>query len=175
MKFHIIRNNEKIEDIMFLYNLTKDELIECNKHIRVWDKLIPGTKLKVPTISEAIEQDVSQMEPFIEDYYPKLKYNEKQTNQEKSFEKEEDLFVQEVNEEIIVDNEEENSKIIKEGIVQEDNKSEEEKKKEIMKEVAKYQTLQNPYRYTYQNPYNQYYKYTNYPMYYYYNGYYRKK
>ena len=44
-----------------------------NKHIRVWERLIPGTKLKIPTISEAVDQDINSMEPFVEDYYPKLK------------------------------------------------------------------------------------------------------
>lgn len=72
MKFHIVRTNETLEDIMFLYNLTKDEIVEENRHIRVWDKLIPGTKLKIPPIPEAVEHDVNDMEPFVEDYYPKL-------------------------------------------------------------------------------------------------------
>lgn len=72
MKFHIVRTGETVEDILFLYNLTKDELIEENRHIRVWDRLIPGTKLKIPALTEAIEEDVNEMEPFVEDYYPKL-------------------------------------------------------------------------------------------------------
>ena len=57
---------------MYIYNLTKDELIEQNKHIRVWDKLVPGTKLKIPPITEAVELEVSDIEPFVEDYYPSI-------------------------------------------------------------------------------------------------------
>ncbi|HHZ18754.1 MAG TPA: LysM peptidoglycan-binding domain-containing protein [Acholeplasmataceae bacterium] len=76
MKFHIVRNNETLEDILFLYNVTKAELMEYNQHIRVWNKIVPGTKLKIPPITEAVEQDVSDMEPFVEDYYPKLNYKE---------------------------------------------------------------------------------------------------
>jgi len=72
LKFHIVRTGETLEDILFLYNLTKDELVEENRHIRVWDRLIPGTKLKIPPLTEAIEDDVSEMEPFVEDYYPKI-------------------------------------------------------------------------------------------------------
>lgn len=72
MKFHIVRNKETLEDILFIYNLTKDELIEQNKHIRVWDKLIPGTKLKIPPIPDAVDLEVSDIEPFVEDYYPSL-------------------------------------------------------------------------------------------------------
>ena len=64
MKFHIVRTGETVEDILFLYNLTKDELVEENRHIRVWDRLIPGTKLKIPPLTEAIEDDVSEMEPL---------------------------------------------------------------------------------------------------------------
>lgn len=76
LKFHIVRTGEELEDILFLYNLTKDELIEENRHIRVWNKLVPGTKLKIPPITEAVEQDVNEMEPFVEDYYPKLSDNQ---------------------------------------------------------------------------------------------------
>lgn len=72
MKFHIVRNGETLEDILYIYNIKKDELVENNKHIRVWDKLIPGTKLKIPSIPEAVDLEVTDMEPFVEDYYPSL-------------------------------------------------------------------------------------------------------
>lgn len=72
MKFHIVRNGETVDDIMFLYSLNHDELIEKNRHIRSWNKLVPGTKLKIPVVSEEIDQEVISMEPFIEDYYPKI-------------------------------------------------------------------------------------------------------
>lgn len=71
MKFHIVGNGENTKDIILTYSLTLDELKEVNKHIRDWNKLIPGTKLKIPTISEVIDQDIMDMDPFIEDYYPK--------------------------------------------------------------------------------------------------------
>lgn len=83
MKFHIVRNGESIDDIVFLYGLEVEELKKSNKHIRVWDKIIPGTKLRIPVITEAVELDISIMEPFIEDYYPKLKLGE-EFDQEKS-------------------------------------------------------------------------------------------
>lgn len=78
MKFHIIKNGERVKDILFTYSLTIDELKENNRHIRSWNELIPGTKLKIPVIPESVDQDVMQMEPFIEDYYPQNKehYNE---------------------------------------------------------------------------------------------------
>ena len=64
---------ETLEKIAFLYQLEEEELKKENKHIRIWEHLVPGIKLKIPTISESVEQDISTMEPFIEDYYPKLK------------------------------------------------------------------------------------------------------
>lgn len=73
MRFHIIRSNETLYDILSLYNLTKEELVKENKHITSWRNLVPGTKLKIPPIPENVEQGIKDMEPFIEDYYPKLK------------------------------------------------------------------------------------------------------
>ena len=73
MKFHIIGNGENVEDILKGYDLSIDELKNENKHIRVWDKLIPGTKLKIPVLSENLVEDINEIEPFIEDYYPKIK------------------------------------------------------------------------------------------------------
>ena len=71
MKFHIVRDGETIKDIMFLYSISEDELKEDNRHIRKWDRLIPGTKLKISVITKSDDEDIMQMEPFIEDYYPK--------------------------------------------------------------------------------------------------------
>lgn len=73
MKFHIVCEGESLKKIAFLYGLDEEELQKENKHIRVWERLIPGTKLKVPYIPEAVDQDINSMEPFVEDYYPKLK------------------------------------------------------------------------------------------------------
>ncbi len=73
MKFHIVSDGEALQDILFAYNLSAEEVKKENKHIRVWARLIPGTKLKIPAISEVSAQDLNDIEPFIEDYYPKLK------------------------------------------------------------------------------------------------------
>ncbi|HOA63572.1 MAG TPA: LysM domain-containing protein [Bacilli bacterium] len=73
MRFHIVRSNETVGHILELYNITKEELMKENKHITSWQNLIPGTKLRIPVITENVEQHVKEMEPFIEDYYPKLK------------------------------------------------------------------------------------------------------
>lgn len=73
MKFHIVGNGESVREILESYDLTLDELKKENRHIRIWNYLIPGTKLKIPVLSENINQDINEMEPFIEDYYPKIK------------------------------------------------------------------------------------------------------
>ena len=76
MKFHIIGNNESLSEILNSYDITLDELKKENKHIRMWNYLIPGTKLKIPVITETMNEDINEIEPFIEDYYPKIKLEE---------------------------------------------------------------------------------------------------
>lgn len=78
MKFHIVRSGETLEKIMFMYEVTEDEIKEVNKHIKNFRNLIPGSKLKIPTITENIDDEIMEMEPFVEDYYPKNDYEEEQ-------------------------------------------------------------------------------------------------
>ena len=80
MKFHIVGNGESIKDILNGYELTIEELKNENKHIRNWNYLIPGTKLKIPVLTEALVEELNEIEPFIEDYYPKIKLEEEQYN-----------------------------------------------------------------------------------------------
>lgn len=72
MNSHIVRVNEKIEKIALLYNLTVDEIIDCNQHIQDWSHLVPGTKLRLPEIPEIVRTELDNTEPFIEEYYPKI-------------------------------------------------------------------------------------------------------
>lgn len=176
MKFHIIQMGETIDEIIFLYNLTKDELKEENRHIRKWDKLIPGTKLKIPVITETIDSEVSEMEPFIEDYYPKLNIEEDLKTNSSDEEELAEVFKEENDEKEII---EENKEIeIHEELEKETEElmpkktTEEIEKKEIVKQKN------NKVNYPYFNPYYPYYYYSNirvpYPIYYY-PIYYRKK
>ena len=82
MTFHIVRMDEKIDKIALNYQLEVDEIKNINKYIRDWDHLIPGTKLKLPEISIALNQELDAYEPFIEEYYPKLSQNYNGFNQE---------------------------------------------------------------------------------------------
>lgn len=72
MNSHIVRVNEKIEKIALLYNLTVEEIINCNHHIKDWNHLIPGTKLRLPEIPEIVRNELDNTEPFIEEYYPQI-------------------------------------------------------------------------------------------------------
>lgn len=86
MKFHIVQIGETLDKILFLYDLNRDELVEENRHIKNWNKLIPGTKLKIPTVSQTIDSEIMEMEPFVEDYYPKISSEieeESEENEEK--------------------------------------------------------------------------------------------
>ena len=69
---HIVRVNEKIERIANLYNLTIDEIKKINTHIRDWNNLLPGTKLRLPEISDMLNDEIDNVEPFIEEYYPRI-------------------------------------------------------------------------------------------------------
>lgn len=70
--YHIVRMNEKLEQIALTYNLSVEEIKSNNQHIRDWGKLVAGTKLILPAIPSALRDELNDVEPFIEDYYPKL-------------------------------------------------------------------------------------------------------
>ena len=75
MTFHIVRMDEKIEKIALNYQLDIEEIKEYNKYIKDWNHLIPGTKLRLPEISNVLNEELDNYEPFIEEYYPKLSNN----------------------------------------------------------------------------------------------------
>ena len=75
MTFHIVRMNEKIDKIALNYQLDVDEIKAVNSYIKDWNHLIPGTKLRLPEISNMLNEEIDNYEPFIEEYYPKLSIN----------------------------------------------------------------------------------------------------
>lgn len=72
MNYHIIRTGDSLEKIAYGYNLDVEEITRINKHISNFQKLIPGTKIKLPEISNELAIELDEVEPFIEDYYPKI-------------------------------------------------------------------------------------------------------
>lgn len=147
MNFHVVRMNDSIKKIALLYNYDEDELIALNKHIIDFNNLIPGTKIRLPQISEATHIELNDVEPFIEDYFPRL-------NKEKYMNYQE-------NPENVINNQE---KIVNYQDIQETNNNNNIEEKKVIKKEEKNKktnTLYNPYYY---NPYYQYYyPYYNYP------------
>lgn len=138
MKFHIIKNGETLEKIMFLYQVKESEIREVNKHIKNFNKLIPGTKIKIPTITETIDSDILEMEPFIEDYYPKI---DEEENKEEKIEEEirltEDKDIIENNKNTYKDDSNINSNNNSNNIVMETKEDNKEINKDINNELNK--------------------------------------
>lgn len=85
MNYHIVRNGETIEKIAIIYNLDVVEIKEVNPHIRTFENLVPGLKLRLPEIPESVAVEINDVEPFIEDYYPTLtNYEDKNFASEKT-------------------------------------------------------------------------------------------
>ncbi len=149
MKFHIVGTGETIEEILENYDMSFSELKKENKHIRSWNYLVPGTKLKIPVITETMNEEINVIEPFIEDYYPKIKienesYEEIKTEEEQTIETNE---LENTQENIIEQSKDLHS--------QEDLIIEEpDKKQEKMEEVIKHQN--NNIRPLYNYPYLQF-------------------
>jgi len=76
MIYHIIKPGETIKLIANKYNLTENEIIRINPHFRSWENLAPGAKLRIPELSESVLDEIDEIEPFIEDYYPKINLEE---------------------------------------------------------------------------------------------------
>lgn len=84
MSYHIVRMNEKISQIALTYNLEVEEITSLNQHVRDWDHLIAGTKLNLPAIPNSLSDEINDVEPFIEEYYPKINSQNEYTPQEVS-------------------------------------------------------------------------------------------
>lgn len=67
-----MKNNEQVNDILNMYHIRLEELMEHNSHITDFYHLVSGTKLMIPLISEEVEQILEKTEGFVMDYYPKI-------------------------------------------------------------------------------------------------------
>lgn len=100
---HIVRSGENIHKILDHYGILRNELISENRHITDFSNLKPGTKLKIPVISNQVIEALEETEPFVEEYYPKAK---ELTKDEFIKEKKEEEIIEEIrtNEETIPSN-----------------------------------------------------------------------
>ena len=73
MLIHIVRSGENIHKILDHYGILRSELVSENRHITDFFNLKPGTKLKIPVISNQVLETLEETEPFVEEYYPKAK------------------------------------------------------------------------------------------------------
>lgn len=69
---HIVKNNEKIDDILNVYHLELEELKKYNYHVTDFYNLVAGTKIMIPLLKEEVEQILERTESFVMDYYPKV-------------------------------------------------------------------------------------------------------
>lgn len=69
---HIVKQNERINDILNNYHLTFEDIKKNNSHITDFNNLIGGTKLMIPLMKEEVEQILDKTEVFVKKYYPKL-------------------------------------------------------------------------------------------------------
>lgn len=72
MKFHIVQINEKINDIAKNYNISAEEIIKHNRHINDINKILPGMKLRLPILSDEVNEQLKENFLNIEKYYPNL-------------------------------------------------------------------------------------------------------
>lgn len=69
---HIVKNNESLVDILNMYHIEFNELRQQNSHITDFNRLVSGTKLLIPLISDEVEQVLEKTEGFVMEYYPKI-------------------------------------------------------------------------------------------------------
>lgn len=69
---HIVRNGQKIDDIMNMYHVEFIELVNVNQHITDLTNLKSGMKIRIPLINDEVNQVLESTESFVMDYYPKI-------------------------------------------------------------------------------------------------------
>ena len=69
MIIHIVKSNERLIDIINFYSLSFDDLKVNNLHITDFNNILPGTKLKIPTLTSENIQILNNTEPLVSDYY----------------------------------------------------------------------------------------------------------
>lgn len=69
---HIVKNGENIDDILKMYNVTLEEVRECNLHLSNLENIMSGAILRIPLINQEIEQILDNTESFVKKYYPKV-------------------------------------------------------------------------------------------------------
>ena len=66
---HIVREHERLQDILKNYNVEIDDLKTNNLHITDFNHLTPGTKLRIPNLNQETIQILNEVEPLVSNYY----------------------------------------------------------------------------------------------------------
>lgn len=69
MIIHIVREHERLQDILKNYNVEIDDLKTNNLHITDFSHLTPGTKLRIPNLNQETIQILNEVEPLVSNYY----------------------------------------------------------------------------------------------------------
>ncbi len=72
MILHIIKENERLSDILDYYNVEYEDIKVNNLHITDFKNLRAGMRLKIPILSSNISQILDKTEPLVKDYYQEL-------------------------------------------------------------------------------------------------------
>lgn len=131
MIIHIVKNNESVAHILELYRLSMEELKSYNSHITDFNNLICGMKIKIPLLSEEVEQVLQFSEGFITPYYDKIREVDVEQVRNDS-----DIEVSSKKEENVVDNplEEKGSEVVVDSHLEEEVSSNTIKQKVVIQE-----------------------------------------
>ena len=66
---HIVREHERLQDILKNYNVEIDDLKTNNLHITDFNHLTPETKLRIPNLNQETIQILNEVEPLVSNYY----------------------------------------------------------------------------------------------------------
>ena len=69
---HIVKNGETVHDILNMYHLELEELVNTNLHITDFNNLVSGMKIKIPLLTNEVEQILENTESFVQRYYPHI-------------------------------------------------------------------------------------------------------
>lgn len=70
MLVHIVKQGETLRKICDAYHVLREDIISHNQHITDFDRLVSGTKIRIPLLSKDVLETLEETESFIEDYYP---------------------------------------------------------------------------------------------------------
>lgn len=68
MILHIVKEGERVNNILEYYNISLEELKVNNFHITDFKNIMPGTRLKIPVLSNNLIQILDSTEPLVKDY-----------------------------------------------------------------------------------------------------------